>query len=159
MGYVYLFECDGFYKIGHSEQPIGRLRRMQSMIPHSIHLVEIKETDKSKELENRLHKKFDEVRVNQTEWFDLTEEQAQNLSKKWEKENEKDINLTRLNKLDPSKLMNVKAVSKHLDISTVTLQKLIYNDELTAFKIGNKVKIRPEDLEEYIESSKINTED
>jgi len=57
--------------------------------------------------------------------------------------------------VDNIQFYDIQEVAKELDVSTRTIRRYIDDGKLTAFKIGNKVKIRPEDLDEFIENSKI----
>ena len=58
--------------------------------------------------------------------------------------------------VDNIQFYDIQEVAKELDVSTRTIRRYIDDGKLTAFKIGNKVKIRPEDLDEFIENSKMN---
>jgi len=49
---------------------------------------------------------------------------------------------------------DIEETAEILEVSTRTVRRYIKNDELQSYKIGNKIKVRPEDLDEFIESRK-----
>jgi len=61
--------------------------------------------------------------------------------------------------VDNIQFYDIQEVAKELDVSTRTIRRYIDDGKMTAFKIGNKVKIRPGDLDEFIENSKMNKEE
>ena len=69
-GFVYLIKNQDLHKIGHTK----RLKaRMEQLKPDAIS--KVSKVRDYKKLEKLLHKKFDEVRIPQTEYFRLTNEQ------------------------------------------------------------------------------------
>lgn len=49
-------------------------------------------------------------------------------------------------------VLTVKEVAADLRVANLTVYKLIQKGKLKAFKIGNRIRINPEDLEKYKES-------
>jgi len=49
---------------------------------------------------------------------------------------------------------DINEVADKLEVSTRTVRRYISNGELEVYKIGNKIKVRPEDLESFVESRK-----
>lgn len=52
----------------------------------------------------------------------------------------------------PSRLLNAQDVAEALSIGLSTVYQLLERGELTCIRIGRSVRVRPEDLEEFIES-------
>jgi hypothetical protein len=70
---VYFVQGAGLTKVGYAESPEGRLRKLQTGSPVSLHLVRILDgTDRD---EVRLHEKF-APHHSHGEWFRLTDEQV-----------------------------------------------------------------------------------
>jgi T5orf172 domain len=72
-GYVYLFEHQGVYKIGHSIDPDDRLRCLGIKFPYPVREIARLYTNDMKWQESRLHKEFAHKRVG-GEWFELDED-------------------------------------------------------------------------------------
>jgi len=70
--YVYIAKSDGFYKIGISNDPPGRIKILSTASPHPVELIIEWESENAALTEKRLHKLFDEERMN-GEWFQLDE--------------------------------------------------------------------------------------
>lgn len=70
-GYVYLVECNDFYKIGYSVNVENRIKSMQSGSPNTITLIHTIFTNDMRGLEKELHRKFAKKRALQ-EWFILS---------------------------------------------------------------------------------------
>lgn len=65
--YLYLVECDGYYKIGRTEElPVQRLAALQTGSPHPMRLVSFFRG--ATRLERLFHFKFRALRV-RGEWF------------------------------------------------------------------------------------------
>jgi hypothetical protein len=77
MGYVYLIRNGDLHKIGRTDN-IGR--RMKQLQPDEV--LQVLETDRSRDLEHELHEQFKSKRLPQTEYFRL---------------NEAEVNLVRMN--------------------------------------------------------------
>jgi hypothetical protein len=77
MGYVYLIRNGDLHKIGRTD---NLARRMKQLQPDEV--LEVLETDRSRDLEHELHEQFKSKRVPQTEYFRL---------------NEAEVNLVRMN--------------------------------------------------------------
>lgn len=74
-GFVYIFQCNGLYKIGRSQNPHERMKKMAGAImPFEIKLVHTIPSQDPVATEAMLHKKFAERRVI-GEWFKLEEEE------------------------------------------------------------------------------------
>ena len=71
MPQVYLFVCEGRYKIGHTIDTNQRRRSMLTGNPFNVKVVHTIPTNKPKQLERHFHEKFKDKRV-RGEWFDLT---------------------------------------------------------------------------------------
>ncbi len=71
MGYVYLIRNKDLYKIGVSQ---NLERRMKKLKPDEI--IKTLDTNDFEKLEKKLHKKFKEVRIPQTEYFRLSKSQV-----------------------------------------------------------------------------------
>lgn len=72
MGYVYLIRNGDLYKIGHTANLERRLKQLQPCV-----LVQSLVTDRSLNLEQELHKLFQNVRIPQTEYFRLNDYQVE----------------------------------------------------------------------------------
>lgn len=72
MGYVYLVRNGDLYKIGHTENLERRLKQL-----HACALIQSLVTDRSLNLEQELHMRFQNVRLPQTEYFRLTDYQVE----------------------------------------------------------------------------------
>lgn len=71
-GYVYLIQSStGHYKIGHTANPLKRLRTFEAKLPFEIEYVHLIATTNRFALEKELHTKFADRRV-RGEWFALT---------------------------------------------------------------------------------------
>lgn len=71
MKYVYLLESDGFYKIGVSGAPMGRIRELQTGNPHKINLIASCKTDNAHGAEWFIHRVLSKFNIH-GEWFKLT---------------------------------------------------------------------------------------
>ncbi len=77
-GFVYLFSSDhGFYKIGQSVDPEGRLQAFSSL-PFNVRLIHKTFTQDMDYAETFLHHKFAAKRI-KGEWFQLTEADVQDI--------------------------------------------------------------------------------
>lgn len=56
--------------------------------------------------------------------------------------------------MNQDQLLKVTDVAERLSVSVTTVRRLIDKGKLQTVRIGRSVRIRPEDLEAYIESSK-----
>ena len=72
MGHVYLIRNQDLYKIGHTENLERRIKQLQPCV-----LVQSLETDRSLNLERELHKQYEDVRLPQSEYFRLSEDQVE----------------------------------------------------------------------------------
>ena len=52
----------------------------------------------------------------------------------------------------PSRLLNAQDIAEALSIGLSTVYLLLERGELPSIRIGRSVRVRPEDLEEFIES-------
>ena len=68
MGYVYLIQNGDLFKIGRTDNLQRRLKQLQ---PCTV--IQTLETDRSRDLEYELHKKYKAKRLPQTEYFRLTD--------------------------------------------------------------------------------------
>ncbi len=46
-------------------------------------------------------------------------------------------------------MLSIKEVAKRLDVSVMTIRRLVWKGDLPAFKIGGRLKFDPEDVEDY----------
>ncbi len=69
-GYVYLIKNKDLYKIGITQ---NLEQRMKQLKPNKI--ISTLQTDDFESLEKELHKKYKDVRIPQSEWFRLTNDQ------------------------------------------------------------------------------------
>lgn len=53
---------------------------------------------------------------------------------------------------DTPNLLNITQVAERLNFNAWTVRKILRNGELTGSKIRNRWRVKPSDLEEYIES-------
>lgn len=53
-------------------------------------------------------------------------------------------------------MLTISEVSERLNVSERTVRNLIYSGKLPAFKIGGSYRLNETDLNEFINSSKIN---
>jgi uncharacterized protein YlzI (FlbEa/FlbD family) len=72
-GYVYLISGSKSYKIGMSKTPIKRIEKLSVVLPFPIKTIALIESQDIKQLEQQLHKRFADKRIN-GEWFDLSPE-------------------------------------------------------------------------------------
>ena len=72
MGYVYLIRNGDLYKIGHTENLERRLKQLQPCV-----LIQSLVTDRSLNLKQELHKRFQSLRLPQTEYFRLNDYQVE----------------------------------------------------------------------------------
>ena len=81
-GYVYLIRNGDLYKIGHTSNLERRLKQLQPCI-----LVQSLITDRSLNLEQELHRRFQDVRLPQSEYFRLSDHQVEQarLALGWQK--------------------------------------------------------------------------
>ena len=75
MGYVYLIRNGDLYKIGRTDNLQRRLKQLQPCT-----LIQSLQTDRSRDLEYELHKKYKSKRLPQTEYFRLSESQVEDVS-------------------------------------------------------------------------------
>ena len=81
-GYVYLIRNGDLYKIGHTSDLERRLKQLQPCV-----LVQSLITDRSLNLEQELHRRFQDVRLPQSEYFRLSDHQVEQarLALGWQK--------------------------------------------------------------------------
>lgn len=79
--YVYLIRCGRFYKIGRAFDLVNRLNSLQCGNPYELDLIYAVHVVDAKELEQGLHKVYQD-RNHIREWFILTQEEANYLSRK-----------------------------------------------------------------------------
>lgn len=72
-GYVYLLSGGGYYKIGLSKSVDIRIEQISPKLPFEIELIHQIKADDMVTLENQLHERFADKRVN-GEWFMLAQE-------------------------------------------------------------------------------------
>lgn len=80
-GYVYIIqdvEVSKAYKIGRTNHPKRRLNRFGVELPFKTEVIHILRTDNAVEAEKRLHEKYAR-RHKRGEWFDLSEEQLEEI--------------------------------------------------------------------------------
>ncbi|MCB8986924.1 MAG: GIY-YIG nuclease family protein [Ardenticatenaceae bacterium] len=70
-GYVYLAYCAGFFKIGRSTRPYGRVKHFDTIMPVEVELVHTIPCDDYTEAERQLHEHYADFRV-KGEWFDFS---------------------------------------------------------------------------------------
>lgn len=73
IGYVYVIECAGRYKIGYSTTPRKRLAKLRKASPVPMRMVHKLRTPIFREIEQQLHARFYQKRLN-GEWFCLDED-------------------------------------------------------------------------------------
>jgi excisionase family DNA binding protein len=54
----------------------------------------------------------------------------------------------------PPKLLTVQQVANSLDVSRMTVYRLINNKELAAFRVGSVIRIHPGDFAAYMRSAR-----
>jgi predicted GIY-YIG superfamily endonuclease len=69
--YVYIFECNGVYKIGRSKDPERRKKQLQTGNSNDYIIRRLYKTDNSVKLETLLHNYLVHSRINR-EWFNIT---------------------------------------------------------------------------------------
>lgn len=52
-------------------------------------------------------------------------------------------------------LLSPKEAGKYMQVSHITIRRLIKNGFLQGFKIGKNIRVRLSDIEKYIETTKI----
>lgn len=78
--YLYLIRCSNsnFYKVGSSENPEDRLRKLQVGCPYPLSLIYKHPFKKAHKIEKFLHKKYSDKRKT-GEWFELSGTKSVNL--------------------------------------------------------------------------------
>ena len=72
MKYVYLIRGnDGRYKIGIADNPMKRIRQLQTGNSDPLTLIEIYQSENARKIESALHNRYSHAR-NVGEWFDLS---------------------------------------------------------------------------------------
>lgn len=72
-GYVYLFKCNEFYKIGMTSDVWKRYQAVQNGIPYEVDIVEFFGCSNPNREEKSLHKRF-KAKRHRGEWFKLEED-------------------------------------------------------------------------------------
>lgn len=70
-GFVYMMRAGQRYKIGKTNSPVRRYREIQLELPDELIKVHTIETDDPTGIEAYWHKRFDEKRIRNSEWFEL----------------------------------------------------------------------------------------
>lgn len=55
----------------------------------------------------------------------------------------------------PSDLFTVAALARHLGVSRWTIYRLVRRGEIRAVKVGERIRFRPEDVDAYLESTRL----
>lgn len=71
--FVYVAQCDCYYKIGIAYNLESRINTLQVGNPYKIDFYTCLKTKKAKEIEKKLHKLFEKKRL-RGEWYELSEE-------------------------------------------------------------------------------------
>ncbi len=72
IGFIYIFKCNKFYKIGKSKNPTKRLRSIQASIPYKLEIIlktKVNDCDKTEKIIHKLFKN----KIITGEWFKLTQ--------------------------------------------------------------------------------------
>ena len=69
--YLYIMECEGYFKIGKAHDLMSRLAGLQVGNPYEITPILYKKFNDALKIERLLHNKFEAKRV-RGEWFELT---------------------------------------------------------------------------------------
>lgn len=69
-GYVYLIECDGYFKVGKATSVKTRLNQLQTSSPHKMNLIASFKSKDCSEDEKRIHKALSDFNV-RGEWFSI----------------------------------------------------------------------------------------
>ncbi len=78
-GYVYLLQSStGYWKIGRTHSPNNRLRTFNVKLPFEVEYKHLIQTDDMYALENQLHERFKDKRIN-GEWFTLDSEDVREI--------------------------------------------------------------------------------
>jgi len=72
-GFVYVFQGNGYYKIGYSQRPPQRRLQISPKLPFELRVVCVVESLRAQHLESQLHVKFKDKRL-RGEWFNLDED-------------------------------------------------------------------------------------
>lgn len=88
-GYVYVARdlYTGNYKIGYTNDPVGRIKYLEEKAPGEIEYAHILQSNHVKETETFLHEQFKLTRIGQSEWFRLNDaelKEIQSLTSKWQ---------------------------------------------------------------------------
>jgi predicted GIY-YIG superfamily endonuclease len=78
---VYLIECDGYYKIGVSEDPENRLDRFQTGNPYELSLEAKIDVEQAYDIEEKLHSYYNS-KHKRGEWFNLNQSDVKNIKQK-----------------------------------------------------------------------------
>lgn len=80
-GYVYLIECDGYFKVGKAASVKARLNQLQTGSPHKMNLIASFKSKNCSEDEKRIHEILSDFNV-RGEWFSIPLEKMASL-KEW----------------------------------------------------------------------------
>ena len=85
MKFIYLIksDIDGYYKIGISNNPQKRLKQLSTGNSSQLTLIESYRTSIPFQIENALHRKYSQLKMN-GEWFRLSLEEELNFKKNCE---------------------------------------------------------------------------
>ena len=72
-GFVYIFQGDGYYKIGYSQRPPRRRLQISPKLPFDLRVVCVVESLRAQSLESQLHVRFEDKRL-RGEWFNLDDD-------------------------------------------------------------------------------------
>lgn len=56
-----------------------------------------------------------------------------------------------------SKLLTLALVAEQLDVSLRTVERLVARGELAVVRVGRQVRVRPQDLDAYLEAARLPT--
>jgi hypothetical protein len=74
VGQVYLYKRGKYYKLGHSNDPVRRGKEIRLESPETLRLIHSFETDDPNGVEAYWHKRFENKRLKETEFFSLSSE-------------------------------------------------------------------------------------
>ena len=77
-GYLYVVECNGYYKIGHTTELENRMAELQVGNPHELKVICAKKLLEPRELETALHGLYERKKV-RGEWYKLAKEDVKYL--------------------------------------------------------------------------------
>lgn len=148
-GVVYLLECEGFYKIGITDDVRKRLSQIQTSTPFNVKLIHSIPLANAWLLEKHLHERFAKKRV-RGEWFKLSSDDVNTVFACSESDLPASISM-------PTKIANetyytLREVAAGVGVHYQTVRTWIGEGTLNASKIGKSYRVPEAELKRLLAS-------